>query len=194
MTIPDKVIFTKAENPSDLEEILALQKRNLAISLSREEIDEQGFVTVDHSYAQLQRLNELEKQVVAKYNGVVVGYLLAMTIASRWDIPILQPMFAEFEKLFFEGKKIGEYHYLVVGQVCIDRAFRGKGILDDCYAAYREFYGRHYDFAITEIAATNHRSLRAHKRVGFIELATYTGPDAVSWVVVLWDWRNLRHQ
>ncbi len=194
MTIPDKVIYTKAVTSSDLEKILALQKRNLAFSLTREEINEQGFVTVDHSYAQLHKLNELEKHVVAKYRGEVVGYLLAMTPQSRCEIPILKPMFAEFGKLSYDGKNIADYRYLVVGQVCIEKAFRGKGVLDDCYTAYRDFYGDNYDFAITEIAATNLRSLKAHRRVGFVELATYKGPDNIFWVVVLWDWRNFSDQ
>ena len=50
----------------------------------------------------------------------------------------------------------------------------GKGILDHCYASLRTIhYSNKYDFAITEIAATNLRSLKAHRRIGFKEINTY---------------------
>src|SRR4030095_11635360 len=184
------IVYTTANSKNDLEGILNLQKRNLASSLTKAEIQSQGFVTVDHSYEQLARLNDYEKHVIAKENEKVVGYLLAMTKRSRLDIPVLIPMFELFEAISYRDKKISTYNYLVVGQVCIDKDWRGQGILDDCYAAYREQYKTKYDFAITEIARTNLRSLNAHKRIGFKEIKIYASPDKTEWSVVLWDWNN----
>jgi len=182
------IIYTTAHSKDDLEGILNLQKRNLASSLNKDEIESQGFVTVDHSYEQLSRLNDHERHVVAKENERVVGYLLAMTKQSRLDIPVLVPMFELFDTISYNNERISAYNYLVVGQVCIDKAWRGQGILDHCYAAYRNYYRTKYDFAITEIAATNARSLKAHKRIGFKEIKTYASPDKTDWSVVLWDW------
>lgn len=184
------IIYTTANSKNDLEGILSLQKRNLVASLTDDEIQSQGFVTVDHSYEQLEKLNSYERHVIAKENEKVVGYLLAMTKRSRLDIPVLIPMFELFDSISYRGKKISEYNYLVVGQVCIDQAWRGRGILDDCYAAYCEHYRAKYDFAITEIAATNLRSLKAHKRIGFKEVKIYVSPDKTKWSVVLWDWKE----
>ena len=184
------ITYTTANSINDLEGILDLQKRNLAGSLTKDEIQSQGFVTVDHSYDQLEKLNDQEKHVIAKDDKKVIGYLLAMTKRSRFDIPVLIPMFELFNTVSYNGKKISEYNYLVVGQVCVDRAWRGKSILDQCYAAYREHYSIKYDFAITEIAATNLRSLKAHRRIGFKEINTYRSPDKTEWVVVLWDWKG----
>jgi hypothetical protein len=183
------IIYTTSDSKNDLEGILDLQKRNLPVSLTKDEILNQGFVTVDHSYDQLVRLNDHEKHVVAKDGEKVIGYLLAMTKRSRFDIPVLIPMFELFDAISYNDKKISGYDYLVVGQVCIDKAWRGKGILDHCYAAYRQHYSNKYDFAITEIAATNLRSLKAHRRMGFKEINTYVSPDKTEWVVVLWDWK-----
>jgi len=184
------ITYTTANSINDLEGILDLQKRNLAGSLTKDEIQSQGFVTVDHSYDQLEKLNDQEKHVIAKDDEKVIGYLLAMTKRSRFDIPVLIPMFELFDSVSYYGKKISEYNYLVVGQVCVDKAWRGKGILDHCYTAYRQHYGTKYDFAITEIAATNLRSLKAHRRIGFKEINTYRSPDKTEWVVVLWDWKD----
>jgi len=183
------IIYTTANSKNDLEGILTLQKLNLPRHLTGDEIQSQGFVTVDHSYEQLAHLNNYEKHIVGKDHEKVIGYLLAMTRQSRLDIPVLVPMFEQFDSISYNGRKISESNYLVVGQVCIDKAYRGRGILDHCYDAYRQHYGGKYDFAITEIAASNPRSLKAHERIGFKEINRYVSPDKTQWVVVLWDWK-----
>ena len=181
-------IYTTSKTKKDLIEILALQKSNLAINLTDDEIRSQGFVTVNHSYADLMKLNTIEQHIIAKDNGKVIAYLLAMTKESKSNIPILIPMFDMFNKVAFANKPISEYNYIVVGQVCIDKKYRGRGILDKCYLTYRSHFKDKYDFAITEIANTNLRSLNAHKRIGFREIHRYKSPDKTEWVIVLWNW------
>ncbi|MFT4204327.1 MAG: GNAT family N-acetyltransferase [Chitinophagaceae bacterium] len=184
------ITFETANTTNDLEGILELQRKNLADSLTSEEISSQGFVTVNHTLDQLTKLNNNEKHIVAKDDGHIVGYLLAMTQASQWDIPILIPMFRIFNETCLNGKAIPDYNYIVVGQVCIDKSYRGQGLFDNCYETYKEYYKDKYDFAITEIARTNTRSLNAHKRVGFKEIKDYVSPDNVEWVIVVWDWNR----
>ena len=104
------IVYTTANSKDDLEGILHLQKRNLAAGLTRDEIQSQGFVTVDHSYEQLKALNDHEKHVIAKDNYKVVGYLLAMTKQSRFDIPVLIPMFELFDTLSYGNKNISGYN------------------------------------------------------------------------------------
>jgi len=183
------VNYTSANSFTDIQRILALQKANHAHGLTIEERQTQGFVTVNHSYDQLKSLNDFEKHIVAKENDNVIGYLLAMTKKSQFVIPILVPMFDAFGSILYENKKVADYNYMVVGQVCIDKAYRGQGILDKCYAAYKECHSDKYDFAITEIARENLRSLNAHKRIGFKEIHTYLAPENTEWIVVLWDWK-----
>ena len=182
--------YTTSASTIDLEGIVALQKANLAQHLTQEEIKTQGFVTVHHSLEELKKLNDHEKHIIAKDNEDVVGYVLAMTKQSKFDLPILIPMFNEFENILYKNKIIADYNYIVAGQVCIHKAFRGLGIVDNCYAAYKKHYGDKYDFVITEIATTNLRSLHAHKRIGFTEIHSYTAPDKEKWIIVLWDWKN----
>jgi GNAT superfamily N-acetyltransferase len=182
------VTCTTANSKTDLNGILSLQKANLVRGLSPEEIQSQGFVTVDHTYDQLKRLNDFEKHIIAKDADKVVGYVLAMTQKSKHDIPILVPMFEAFDKIVFNGKRVSDWNYIIIGQVCVDKDYRGRGIFDQCYAAYKKFYQDKYDFAITEIATTNTRSLQAHKRIGFKEINSYLAPDKTDWVVVAWDW------
>jgi hypothetical protein len=182
------IIYTKAYTERDLKGILNLQKANLAKNLSPEEISREGFVTVDHSYRQLKILNAVERHVIAKNGDAVIGYLLAMTKYASDKIPILVPMFHEFDRISFHGRLIQSYDYLVVGQVCVDKAFRGQGVFDACYTIYKEFYGTRYDFVITEIAVSNPRSLKAHSRIGFQTIASYNDGNT-KWNIVLWDWK-----
>ena len=181
--------YTTSKTNQDLLQILELQKRNLPQNLTAEKKSLQGFVTVMHSFETLFKMNSIEKSIVAKDGDQVIGYLLAMTKASKDDIPILIPMFNEFDNILYRGKKIAEYNYLVVGQVCVDEAYRGQGILDECYTEYKEHFKNKYDFAITEIHTSNKRSIRAHQRIGFEIIHNYKDPDGDLWEVVLWDWR-----
>ncbi|AEV99737.1 GNAT family N-acetyltransferase [Niastella koreensis] len=182
------MIYTRSKTKEELEQILTLQKQNLALELSADEIAAQGFVTVSHSFADLEKMNELEAHVIAKDEDRVIAYLLAMTVRSRFDVPILMPMFEMFEELTYKHKKIADYNYIVVGQVCVAAGYRGQGIFDACYAAYKNYFKDRYDFAITEIATRNQRSLNAHKRVGFETIHEYTAPDGEEWNIVAWDW------
>lgn len=182
------IIFETANNAADLQGILALQKLNLKDNLTPEERKDQGFLTVAHSFDQLSRMNETEKHIIAKDKDKVIGYLLAMTEESKADIPVLIPMFTLFNETFLHEKPIAGYHYIVIGQACIDKAYRGQGVFDGCYDMYKKNHAHTYDFAITEIAASNTRSLTAHKRIGFKELKTYTSPEHTEWVIVAWDW------
>lgn len=183
--------YIRAASVRDLEGILVLQKQNLPSALTTEEIQSQGFLTVIHSLEELKKLNEIEPHIIAKENGVVVAYLLAMTARSENDLPVLQPMFQMFRRVSFAGQPIASYNYLVVGQVCVAKSHRGQGVLDGCYSFYRETFKQQYHFAITEIANSNLRSQRAHKRIGFDEIHRFVAPDGVAWSIVVWDWNHL---
>jgi ribosomal protein S18 acetylase RimI-like enzyme len=183
--------YTTSTTDNEFLQIIDLQQRNLPQNLNADEMQSQGFVTVQHSLADLQGMNAHEHNIVIKDDEQIVGYLLAMTKASKADIPILIPMFDCFDRVDYLGKLISTYHYIVVGQVCVDKAYRGKGLLDACYKAYADHFKSQYDFAITEIATKNERSINAHKRIGFEEVHRYSDANNVEWSIVVWDWRKV---
>lgn len=183
------ITYTTSKTEKELSQILELQKNNLPQNLTADEMKSQGFVTVAHSLEDLQKLNNQEQHLVMKDGDTIVGYLLAMTKYSRNDIPVLIPMFNVFDKLAYKNKLIAEYNYIVVGQVCIDKNYRGMGLLDQSYAAYKLFFKEKYNFAITEIATTNTRSIQAHARIGFLEIYRYTDEKNIEWSIVIWDWK-----
>ena len=185
------IVYTTSQNDDDLTGILSLQKANLARNLEKEEIQSQGFVTVLHRLVDLQKMNAIEQHIIAKDNDIVIAYLLAMTEKSKLDIPVLVPMFDAFENIQYKNKPLSQYRYMVVGQVCVDKKYRGQGVLDKCYDLYVKTFRPRYDFAVTEIATSNQRSLNAHKRIGFKTIHEYAAPDGERWAIVVLEWTKI---
>lgn len=182
------ITYTTSNTDKDLLDILALQQQNLPANLTKDEAQSEGFVTVNHSFEEIKKLHGYEPHLLIKDDDLLVGYLLAMTKNSRLDIRVLRPMFEIFDKIFYKQKLLSAFNYLVVGQVCIAKDYRGLGLLDKSYAAYKQHFQRKYDLAITEIAVSNQRSINAHTRTGFSEIHRYTDAEDVTWSVVIWEW------
>jgi GNAT superfamily N-acetyltransferase len=168
---------------AELEQILELQQRNLPRNLDERERAEQGFVTVEHTLDVLRRMHAIVPSIVAKDGEELAGYALVMPVECRPFIPVLTPM---LERLDANASLKGRRYY-VMGQVCVAKPYRGRGVFDRLYAAHREHLRNRFDACITEISVRNTRSLRAHEKVGFEELERYR--DATDeWIVVIWNW------
>jgi hypothetical protein len=173
----------------ELSQILALQRQNLASTLSPEEVVSQGFVTVVHTLDILRAMHEEMPSLVARRGGGIVGYALAMPRSARALVPVLEPMFHMLEGLHFRGAALRERSFYVMGQICVAREARGQGVFDALYAGHRALYGARFDCLVTEVATRNGRSMRAHARVGFELLHQYR--DATDeWAVLGWDFSS----
>jgi GNAT superfamily N-acetyltransferase len=164
------ITYGKAESDDDLEHILALQKKNLAHAIaSEEEIAEEGFVTVSHTLDLLKEMNDLCAHIVAKYEDRVVGYALCMHTKFADDIDILKPMFEQIDILMPSRDK-----YIIMGQICIDKAFRKRGIFRKLYETMQSHVKpKGFDAILTLVDAKNTRSVQAHYAVGFELLKAY---------------------
>lgn len=180
------ITVTTAQSDQDLREIIALQTINLPKNISAEEAQKQGFVTVVHDFEMLKKMNDDEAHIIAKLDGKVVGYCLAMTQKFKSDIPVLVPMFDKMDEQMYKGKFIRDYNYITCGQVCVAKEARGQGVFDQMYQHFQAIYASKYDLLLTEIATINQRSIRAHYRVGFKNLLRYV-PDGEEWEIVIWD-------
>ncbi len=166
------ITYDRVQTNKDLQEILRLQRTNLPAALSHSEQVSEGFVTVSHSLEILEQMNTRCPHIVAKHDGDVVGYALCMMESFRNDIPILIPMFQEIDSVIQKGSK-----YMVMGQICIDKSYRGKGIFRGLYEYMASELRANFDVIITEVDVTNTRSSQAHRSVGFKVLKTYHAND-----------------
>ena len=165
--------YTCPESKEDFHQILALQKKNLPTNISRKEAQSQGFVTVVHTQELLETMNRLGCHALAKVENRVVGYALFMSRALEDTIPILEPMFEQFKKVPFKNARLYDCNYFVMGQVCVDKEFRGQGIFQGLYNFLKEKNKAEYDYIVSEVATRNTRSLRAHEKVGFKTVNIY---------------------
>jgi GNAT superfamily N-acetyltransferase len=175
--------------PQDFPVILRLQQQNLAMALSGAEAAREGFVTVRHTQEILERMHALAPSLVARAGDELAGYALVMPVGCREIVPVLDPMFAAFERLSFRGRPLTAQRFYVMGQVCVAKAFRGQGVFDALYAGHAREYSASFDCVVTEIATANGRSLRAHQRVGFVEIARQRDAEN-DWSIVAWDLKS----
>jgi GNAT superfamily N-acetyltransferase len=180
---------TIVTSTSELEQILELQRANLVSGLPDSEKREQGFVTVVHTLELLQAMHQEAPSIIMKDEGKVVAYALTMLPACRDLIPELVPMFSNMDNLTWQGKPLNEYSFYVMGQICVDKAYRGRGLFDVLYQKHKEVYSPDHDLMVTEIATRNTRSMRAHERVGFKTINIYRD-ELDEWAVVVWDWKT----
>jgi ribosomal protein S18 acetylase RimI-like enzyme len=171
----------------ELKQILALQQQNLRGRNNENDEKEQGFVTVAHTLGILQQMHSLEPSVIVKDNDILAGYALVMPKECSSIVPELFSLFEGLDKLRYKNRPLGEYHFYVMGQICVAREYRGKGVFDMLYKKHQEIFQKKYDFVVTQIATRNTRSLRAHERVGFKTVKIHTD-ELDEWAVVVWDW------
>lgn len=162
------VCYKRAETIKELQQILSLQQENLVNKLSPEEKKKEGFVTVSHTLEVLEQMNTKCPHIIAKDNDAVVGYALCMHPVFANEVELLKPMFVEVKKVFPKG-----YSFIVMGQICIDKKYRGKGLFRKLYATMKDAVHPEFESIITEVNATNIRSLNAHFAVGFKNLRTH---------------------
>lgn len=177
--------FTHPTTRQHIRQILALQQRNLPKNITKTEAQEQGFLTVEHDEDLLWDMNQKYPHTVAMTDGQIVGYALVMTHDFQERIPILEPMYAKINELSYQKKPLSAYRYFIMGQVCIHKNFRGKGIFKGLYQAMREQLKNDFDFIITEVSHRNTRSLRAHEKAGFKTLLNYQSPDGEHWRLIV---------
>lgn len=183
------IVFTTVSTAQEVSEILELQARNHPSALASETMAREGFVTVRHDAPVLLRMNDIAPAVIAKAGARVVGYALVMPREFASDVPILRPFFDRLDTLSWNGVPLRHNpRWFVMGQICIADGYRGIGIFDGLYRTMAGTYGDRFDFTVTEVAARNPRSLRAHSRVGFRPLHVYPDPaTGEEWHVIALD-------
>ncbi|ULC59901.1 GNAT family N-acetyltransferase [Flaviramulus sp. BrNp1-15] len=177
----NSVVYKKASTNEELHQIIKLQHANISASISEEEKQKEGFVTVQHSLTLLKAMNDKCPHIIAKSENKVVGYALSMVKSFKDEIEVLKPMFINIEKNVPDTLK-----YIVMGQICIDKAFRKRGVFRGLYSKMNEEMKKDYDAIITEVDETNLRSLHAHYAIGFKILYSYRSKKQ-DWKILKWD-------
>lgn len=179
----------RVTNREEIEGIKRLQTANLRKNLSPEEIRTQGFVTAEYSLDFLERMNRETPAIIAVKDGKVVGYALVATRALIGEHELLDDLFRQVDEQVFRGVKLSEKNYVLVGQLCVAKEYRGKGLSGKMYEFFRSQLSGQFDYCLTDVQVSNPRSISAHLRSGF-EILGQLSYGGCPWKIVIWDWRD----
>ena len=188
---PNPIIMTicLATTDREIQGIRDLQEANLKENVALEKRPIDGFLTAKYSLDFLKAMNKSTPAIIAKQKGEVVGYALATNRSLLGQHPLLKDLSIQINKIPFGDKAIGDFDYLVVGQLCVARQVRGQGLAQRLYAHFKTTYQEQYPFSVTDVDQSNLASLKTHLKVGFQFVSTLQYGNS-NWDVVIWDWRN----
>lgn len=180
---------TTVSSDDDLLQIHQLNQDNLKQNLSQHEKQTEGFVSWLYSFQLLKKMHQLAPSVIVKDEHTLAGYALSTLKESAVFHSDLQTMMNNLREVSYETNPLFSYNFYCMGQICIEKKYRGKGIFNMLYQKHRELYSPVYDLLITEISSSNIRSQKAHEKVGFKTIHQHKD-DLDEWNVVVWDWNN----
>lgn len=163
------MIRTRLGNSNDIRGVLALQDKYLYSKLSEEE-RRSGFVTTPFTTNQIEGILEQNGLIVAlNESDTIIAYAFAASwkYFEQWDI--FNFMVSRFPKLSFGGNKITIENSFQYGPVCIDKHYRGRGVLNLIFEEMRVEFYKKYPISITFINRVNSISSRAHtQKLGWV--------------------------
>lgn len=163
------IVYKRAELNTELKQILQLQNANLPNTVSETDQIKEAFLTVVHNFKLLKAMNNVCPHIIAVDKKKVIGYALCMDKAFNDSIDIIKPLFEKIEK----NDMVSNLKYIVMGQVCIAKTYRGRGVFRKLYQVMKKVLQLDYDVLITEVDTKNIRSVNAHRAIGFNVLYSY---------------------
>ena len=148
-------------SPADFEGILRLQYQNLRTTLQGEDLS-QGFLSIEFTKEQLYRIHGELGIFVALQDTRLIGYLMAESLEHAARSPLIAYMLKRLKDMAHEGAALFSSRLFVYGPVCVERQFRGRGILEGLFEVMKKRLRDNYDAGIAFVSERNPRSLQAH--------------------------------
>ena len=141
--------------------ILDLQSANFIGNLAPSE-RQAGFLSIECSLAQLEAMAADVGIIVACEDGRLAGYLCASSCEFNRQFPLLARMIEQFGRMSVRSRLLACSRVFIYGPVCIDRPYRGRGVLGGLYQTLKNTVAGRFDVGVAFVAKENAHSLRAH--------------------------------
>ncbi|AXX90076.1 acetyltransferase [Arcobacter suis CECT 7833] len=148
----------------DIEKVLELHFK-YQIDTIRQEDKKDGFITTAFTKEQMVDLTTLEQGLfIAVLNEKVVAYVMSASwnFWSRW--PMFAFMVEDLHNLEYLGQKLSVQNSYQYGPVCVDKEYRGSGVLEKIFDFARENMAKRFPILVTFINKINPRSYEAHTK------------------------------
>ena len=143
---------TTVKTEKDLEEIQRLNQQNLRKNLSEEEIAQEGFVSWFYSLDLLKNMHQLAPSIIVKDKEEVIAYALVTLKEASTFHNDLRVMIENLQSVIYKGRPLLLYNFYLMGQVCIHKNYRGKGVFSLLYQEHKKVYSPEYELLVTEIS------------------------------------------
>ena len=181
------VDIVRVSTQSDLDGILSLHKANHFSNLTKEEMELEGFVTAEYDAELLSAMHQICPSIITKDGDRVVGYVLVITRDFYGKHNLLDELFDAIDVIQCGEGFMKDIKYVLIGQICVDKEYRGQNIVQRMYSFYKSELESRYAGCCTDIAVTNPRSLKAHIKSGF-KVIKKTSHKGVEFNIIHWDW------
>ena len=178
-----KLVSSKEE----LIQIAQLSAANQVANITAETKEKEGFVSWIYTTDILTRLHAIIPSVITMDGDKLAGYSISLTKECAAIYPSLDSMLEYAATVTYKGRPLTEQSFYIMGQICVDIAYRGQGVVNRLYEFHKEQFSSRYNMLVTEISVNNPRSLKAHKKAGFDIIDTHQDQDG-EWDLVAWDW------
>lgn len=145
----------------DIPAILDLQAANFIDNLEDAERHD-GFLSVKFTRQQVEEMAGHVGVIVAAFGGRLAGYLCASSCEFNRAFPLLTAMMRQFDAIHYRGRLLASSRVFIYGPVCIDRSYRGRGLLRGLYETLQQEVVGRYDVGVAFVADDNPHSLRVH--------------------------------
>lgn len=167
----------------DYPDLLQLQESNLIENLPTEQ-HKDGFLSARFAAEQFAQMNREAAVAVAENHGRIVGYACSAGVDFSRQFPILAAMIATFRRLTYLGTTLIDARVCIYGPVCVDRAWRERGVLRGLIARIKAELAGQFDVAAAFISKANSRSLAVHvDGLGMTLLGDYVFEAGRYWIV-----------
>jgi hypothetical protein len=176
------MLFRRATD-EDLPPILALQEANLLANLDAQQ-RKQGFLSARFSAEQFARIARDVALIIAADGRQLAGYMCASSVAFNREVPLLAAMIETFPRTAFLGQPLASQRCLIYGPVCVDRAYRGRGVLRGMYETLRREIAGEYDAGVLFISRDSERSLAVHAEgLGMHLVGDFSFRERAYWIL-----------
>ena len=148
----------------DIEKVLELHSKYQIDSIKQED-KKDGFITTAFTKEQMVDLITLEQGLfIAVENDRIVAYVMSASwkFWSRW--PMFAFMMEDLPNLEYLGQKLTVQNSYQYGPVCVDKEYRGSGVLEKIFDFARENMAKRFPILVTFINKINPRSYEAHTK------------------------------
>ena len=148
----------------DIEKVLELHSKYQIDSIKQED-KKDGFITTAFTKEQMVDLITLEQGLfIAVLNEKVVAYVMSASwnFWSRW--PMFAYMIEDLPNLEYLSQKLSVENSYQYGPVCVDKEYRGSGVLEKIFDFARENMAKRFPILVTFINKINPRSYEAHTK------------------------------